>query len=132
MNTEQKQLQIVTGSMETGEQISFPFGRIQGSGPGPVLGIIAGIHGGEYCGIEAAIQLYCRFDPTLLRGEVRIVPVANVAGFLSKTMFISPQDGKKLSRAFPGNMNGTYTEKIEAACIANFEQLLPEKPPWKR
>jgi predicted deacylase len=114
MNTKNRQLQTITCSMGSGEQISFPLGRIQGSGSGPVLSVIAGIHGGEYCGIEAAIQLYNCFDPASLRGEVRIIPVANVAGLMSKTMFVSPQDGKKLSRAFPGNMNGSYTEKLAA------------------
>ena len=109
-----KEFQTVTCSMGTGEQIAFPLCRIAGSEPGPVLGIVAGIHGGEYCGIEAAIQLYSAFDSDTIKGTVLIVPVANVAGLMSQTMFVSPQDGKKLSRAFPGDMNGSYTEKLAA------------------
>jgi len=114
MNKKGKKFQMITQSTSTGEQISFPLGKILGGHSGPVLGIIAGIHGGEYCGMEAALRLYSMFEASKLNGEVRIVPVANVAGLMSRTMFVSPQDGKKLSRCFPGRMEGPYTEKLAA------------------
>ena len=104
----------VSGTAATGEQISFPLSVVTGSRPGPTLGIIAGIHGGEYCGVEAALQIITNIDPDELQGEIRVAPIANFGGFMSRIMFDVPQDGKKLSAVFPGAAAGSYTEKLAA------------------
>jgi len=112
MKSASKKTHKIIESLPNGEQISFPLAVVRGNRDGPTLGIIAGIHGGEFCGVEAALQIYSALDPKELQGEIRIVPVANLSGFMSCTMFCVPQDGKKLSTAFPGASTGSYTEKL--------------------
>ena len=107
-----KQVQNVVASMPSGEQISFPLAIVKGESPGPTLGIIAGADGGEYCGIEAALRIYSLLEPSKLKGEVRIVPVANIPGFMSRTMFVVPQDGKTIR--YPGKIDGSYSERLSA------------------
>ncbi len=114
MSTVNKQVQQCVASTSSGEQIIFSSVHIHGRQPGPSLAVIAGLHGGEYCGIEAAIQVASLLKPEDLVGEIRIVPVANLPGFMSRTMFTIPQDGKKLSSQFPGQMAGTYTQQLAA------------------
>ncbi len=107
-----KEIRTIVASTSSGEQISFPLAIIRGENRGPVVGIIAGLHGGEYCSIDAALRMYSLFNPPELNGEVRIVPVANVPGFMSRTMFVVPQDKKNLAHHFPGRPDGSYSEQL--------------------
>ena len=54
----------VTGFLEVpGTPIAMPVTVVRGAAPGPVLSVTAGVHGGEYPGIEAAIQTARALDP---------------------------------------------------------------------
>ena len=90
----------------------IPFGIICGSRPGPVLLLTAGIHNAEFVGIQAAIELSRELVPEDLSGTVIIVPLANRSGFEHRTMSLIHEDGKNLNRVFPGNLNGTESERI--------------------
>jgi predicted deacylase len=89
-----------------------PVTVFHGRRPGPVLGIIAGVHGYEYPPILAAQQLARELDPAELRGTVLLVHLANVPGFLGRRIQVNPQDGKNLNRVFPGRADGTITERL--------------------
>ncbi|SNR96415.1 M14 family metallopeptidase [Hymenobacter mucosus] len=89
-----------------------PVTVFHGRRPGPVLGIIAGVHGYEYPPILAAQQLAQELDPAQLRGTVILVHLANVSGFLGRRIQVNPQDEKNLNRVFPGKADGTITERL--------------------
>ena len=114
MSKGEKSIKNIISSTPAGEQISFPLAVVKGESPGPTLGIAAGIHGGEYCGIEAAIRIYSLLEPVKISGQICIIPVSNLPGFMSHRMFVVPQDEKKFSQSFPGNISGSYTEKLAA------------------
>ena len=101
-------LPVVVGT----DSAVLPITVVHGRRPGPVLGIIAGVHGYEYPPILAAQQLARTLDPERLSGTVLIVHVANVAGFLGRAIHLNPLDGKNLNRTFPGRANGTLTEQL--------------------
>jgi predicted deacylase len=90
----------------------IPVTVIHGKKAGPVLGLIAGIHGFEYPPIMAMQQLAKELDPDSLSGTIIIVHIANVRAFLGRTVYYNPVDGKNLNREFPGNKDGTLTECI--------------------
>src|SRR5215212_10430437 len=52
-----------------GTSIQLPLTLIHGARPGPTLLVTGGIHGGEYPGIEAAIQLARALDPAEMSGS---------------------------------------------------------------
>jgi hypothetical protein len=54
-------------------------------------------------------------DPEALSGTVVMVHLANVPAFLGRTVYYSPDDWKNLNRVFPGNPEGTVTERIAHA-----------------
>ena len=95
------------------EQETFiPITVFHGTTDGPVLGITAGVHGYEYAPILASQELIHRIDPTSLSGTVILVQIANLPSFLGRSPFTNPQDNKNLNRSFPGDPNGTMTERM--------------------
>ncbi len=84
---------------------------INGARPGPVLSILSGAHGTEYASIIALEKLIPLVDPAKLSGTVIIVPLINVPSFERKIAHVNPVDNKSMNRYYPGNMQGTQTER---------------------
>jgi hypothetical protein len=91
---------------------SIPFTIIRGASAGPVLALVAGVHGMEYVPIVALQRLRAGIHPATLRGTVLLVHVANMPSFLGRTIYYSPIDGKNLNRVFPGRPDGSISERI--------------------
>ncbi|MDN5210414.1 M14 family metallopeptidase [Fulvivirgaceae bacterium BMA12] len=112
-----------TINISDGQNQTFvPITVFHGKENGAVLGITAGVHGYEYAPILAGQELINKIDPLELTGTVILVQAANVGSFLGRSPYINPMDKKNLNRSFPGNPNGTITERI-----ANFisEKIIP-------
>jgi len=90
---------------------AIPFSVIEGARPGPCLLVTAGVHGAEYCSIEAALRLAKR-SPGALSGTLLVLPILNVAGFRSRSIYVMPEDGKNLNRVFPGRVDGSHSERL--------------------
>lgn len=90
----------------------IPVTIINGQGDGPTLLITAGIHGGEYPGIAAAIELARDLEPQNISGSLIIIHPVNTPSFWARSAFIVPEDGKNLNREFPGDAGGTLSQKI--------------------
>src|SRR5262249_48441443 len=78
----------------------------------PVLALIAGNHGYEYTPIIALQRLLHGLNPKQMSGTVIMVHVANMPSFLKRTIYYSPVDGKNLNRVYPGNQDGTISERV--------------------
>jgi predicted deacylase len=91
---------------------TIPYSVIRGVHDGPVLALVAGVHGSEYVPIVGLQRLLASLDPRTLTGTVILVHVANMPSFLGRTVYYSPVDGKNLNRVFPGRANGTLSERI--------------------
>lgn len=96
----------------SGPSSFVPFTVIHGAAPGPVLALVAGVHGMEYIPILALQRLREMIDPATLRGTIIMVHTANVPSFLGRTIYYSPVDGRNLNRVFPGDPAGTLSERI--------------------
>lgn len=99
------------GPLPDGSLLSLPLLIAQGTAPGPTLALLAGVHGDEYEGIRAIPELLRELNLDRLRGRVLAVPICNVPAYWSATR-CSPIDGHNLARVFPGNAEGTITERI--------------------
>ena len=94
-------------------KIILPFIEIIGkNGDGPTALITAGIHGCEYPGIAALMDLASQIDDNELRGRLQFVTIANLESFEQRTMFKCPVDNKNPNRVFPGNAEGTFTDRL--------------------
>ena len=94
------------------EGTRIPVTIIRGSQPGPALALVGGTHGSEVAPIVALQRLRSLVNPAELRGTLIIVHVANMPSFLGRTIYYSPVDRKNLNRMYPGNPNGTVSERI--------------------
>ena len=90
---------------------SIPVIVIRGAKPGPVLALVSGSHGTEYASIIALEKIIPLLDPAQISGTVIIVPLVNRASFDQKVPHVNPVDGKSMNRFYPGNANGTQTER---------------------
>lgn len=91
---------------------TLPIVLVKGTESGPTFTIIAGIHGYEYPPILAVQEFLTEIEPSCLKGNLIVIPMANVASFYARTPFINPIDGKNLNNVFPGRQDGSVTEQI--------------------
>jgi uncharacterized protein len=94
--------------------VSLPVVITNGSAPGPVLAITAGIHGGEYVPMVAVRQFVRDLDPSLMRGTIVVSLQSSPVAFRQRMAFVNPLDGKNLNRTFPGDPLGGPTERLAA------------------
>jgi len=87
-------------------QSFIPITVHHGANPGPVLSLIAGIHGSEYSPILAMQEFAKLIDPSQLNGTVIIVHIANIPAFAARTIYIGPNDLKNLNRSFLEKLTG--------------------------
>ena len=106
-------IQVAGHSEETTTRI--PVTVVNGAGDGPVLGVVAGIHGAEYAPIMASHRIVGQVDTAELNGALIMVHIANLPAFTYRTIYVGPHDLKNLNRSFPGNADGSTTERIAAA-----------------
>ncbi|MGN6487112.1 MAG: succinylglutamate desuccinylase/aspartoacylase family protein [Devosia sp.] len=102
---------VEQGHVQPLDGIDIPFTVIEGTRPGPVLLVTAGVHASEFCSIEAAIRLQ-QTKPEEIKGTLVILPILNMQGFRKRSIYIMPEDGKNLNRQFPGRPDGTLSEKL--------------------
>ena len=107
--------QTVTGFIEvpaaSDAGTNIPVAIIRGPKPGPTLALVAGAHGTEYASIIALEKLIQELNPAEISGTVIIVPLVNIASFEQKVPHVNPVDGKSMNRFYPGNADGTQTER---------------------
>lgn len=115
-NIEAKSGEKVSGSLivEKGidEGTIIPVTIINGAKSGPVLTLVAGIHGTEYVPIITLQQLLNEINPNELSGTVILVHIANIPSYNKRLAYYNPVDNKNLNRVFPGNEDGTISERI--------------------
>jgi len=81
------------------------------NGDGPTAVLTGANHGDEYEGPVALLDLARSLDPADVTGRVIIIPMMNYPAFRAAKR-TSPIDGGNLNRAFPGDPQGTITQKI--------------------
>ena len=91
---------------------SIPVTVFRGAKAGPVLALVSGAHGTEYASIVAVEKLIEMLDPEQLSGTVIVLPLVNLASFQQKVPHVNPVDGKSMNRFYPGNAEGSQTERV--------------------
>jgi uncharacterized protein len=92
--------------------LDVPVVEIAGTQDGPLLTVVAGVHGCEYVPMAAVRRWTRSLEHREISGRVRAVPVLNLPAFWARSPFVVPDDGKNLNRCFPGNPDGTLAERL--------------------
>lgn len=127
-----RELRVGTLRADAGRKISgvylventthrMPVTLINGERPGKTVLVTAGIHGCEYVGIQAAMELARELEPHELAGKAILVHPVNTSGFEALAPAVIPESGENLNRLFPGNPDGSYGERIAHALTVDFQ-----------
>ncbi|WP_417696975.1 succinylglutamate desuccinylase/aspartoacylase domain-containing protein [Psychromonas sp.] len=92
------------------QNIRIPIYCLNGK-PGPTTLVLGGVHGDEYEGPIAIENIITSIDLDKLNGRLILLPATNVTAVMSGTR-LTPEDGLNLNRVFPGNANGSLTQRI--------------------
>ncbi len=114
-------LDIEIAPLAMGDTLRVPLLVARGLQSGNTVVVLAGVHGDEYEGMWAARDVFKSLDPTTMRGTFVSVPVCNPPAFFARNRE-SPLDGQNLARIFPGNPQGTLSERTAAVLT---DQVLP-------
>lgn len=106
-------------TMATGQPLILATHVLRGARPGPIVGILSGLHGDEFSTAELVLSLIPLIDLQNLGGTLLLIPMANALGFESATRS-TPLDMANLNRVFPGNAKGTVTEMLARTITDEF------------
>lgn len=91
-------------------ELPSPITVVHGAKPGPVLCLIAGIHGDELNGIEVVRRIGEEVDATRLEGTLIAAPIVNVFGYTRNSRYLP--DRRDLNRFFPGSRSGSIASRM--------------------
>jgi len=110
---ERRRLFLQASESFAGDSVEIPVLAIRGERAGPVVCMIAGIHGDELNGIEVVRQIFEHVSPKQVSGMLLGVPVANLHGFRRGSRYLP--DRRDLNRYFPGHPAGSSASRIANA-----------------
>ena len=97
-------------TLASGFDLGLTIHVIQGSRPGPTVGVSAMIHGDELDGLLIARELVRTLDPSTLEGSVWVLGVANPLA-MEGVSRNTPIDMLDMNRLFPGVADGWLSEQ---------------------
>ncbi len=111
MPGESKIVDIPVGNLPSGTNININVNVHRSMFKGPVVLILAGVHGDEINGIEIVRRSIAEdFYNNLIKGTVIVIPLLNVFGFINFSRDVP--DGKDVNRSFPGTRSGSLASRV--------------------
>ena len=107
---ESKEIDIKIARLPSHTQIDTPIFVSRAQEDGPVLALMAGMHGDEINGIEIVRRILDTDLNKTKRGTVVCMPIVNVYGFINYSREVP--DGKDINRSFPGNKDGSLASRV--------------------
>lgn len=105
-----KEIKINIAKLPSQTLIDTPMYISRGMEDGPVLALMAGMHGDEINGLEIVRRILDGGLHQPKRGTLICMPIINVYGFLNFSRDVP--DGKDVNRSFPGNKNGSLASRV--------------------
>ncbi|MBX2962566.1 MAG: succinylglutamate desuccinylase/aspartoacylase family protein [Cyclobacteriaceae bacterium] len=105
-----KEIKINIAKLPSQTLIDTPLYVSRGIEDGPVLALMAGMHGDEINGLEIVRRILDGGLHQPKRGTLVCMPIINVYGFLNFSRDVP--DGKDVNRSFPGSKNGSLASRV--------------------
>lgn len=121
---QRQNVDLPIADLYTTTSLHMPLQVICGRQAGPTAFVSAAVHGDEINGVEIVRRLLQIKALKRLKGNLLLVPVVNVHGFLDRSRYLP--DRRDLNRSFPGSPKGSiaarlaYTFTEEVAFQADF------------
>ena len=104
------ELHLNVAQLHNQNQVQIPVLVNRGKKPGPVVLLMAGLHGDELNGVEIVRRVIRAGWHKPVSGTIICMPVFNVFGFLNRERAMP--DGRDLNRSFPGAKNGSLASQF--------------------
>jgi predicted deacylase len=111
---------LTVGETRDGTAIGLPVAVVNGADDGKTLYVQAASDGDELNGVGVVKRVVPQLDPAELAGEILVVGITNFHAF-QVAEHRNPVDDTKLNRAYPGNPNGSSSERIAHATFSAAE-----------
>jgi hypothetical protein len=115
-------LDLKVAKLHTRTTVNVPVIVERSKEPGPVLLLMAGIHGDEVNGVGIIREIIERKLNKPLKGTVICIPVFNIFGYLIQTREFP--DGRDLNRMFPGSETGSLASQFAFQFTKNIAPLV--------
>lgn len=90
--------------------MTMPVHVMHSKTPGPILCVLATVHGDEVNGIEVIRRLLKKSSIKKITGTLIAIPIVNIYGFLYQDRYL--MDRRDLNRSFPGSPNGSLAARL--------------------
>lgn len=117
---EQVLIRLSISRLPSGTVIDIPVHVFRAKQDGPVLLLMAGMHGDEVNGIEIVRRMLRRKMLRPEQGTIIAIPVLNIYGFLNFSREVP--DGKDVNRSFPGSERGSLASRVAHKFV---KEILP-------
>jgi len=104
------QLNLNVAKLHTHTPVQVPVIINRALKDGPVVLLMAGMHGDEINGVEVIRRIIRKGYHKPKAGTIICIPVFNIFGFLNLTRVLP--DGRDLNRSFPGAKNGSLASQF--------------------
>ncbi|MFC6874389.1 succinylglutamate desuccinylase/aspartoacylase family protein [Halobellus marinus] len=104
---------LAVGQTRDGTEIGLPCAVVNGASDGKTLYVQAASDGDELNGVGVLNRLVPQLDPGAISGTILLVGIVNFHAF-QVAEHRNPIDDTKMNRAYPGDENGTSSERIAA------------------
>lgn len=104
------QLNLSVAKLHTSTPIQVPVLVERAKVDGPVVVLLAGVHGDEINGVEIIRRIIRKKFHKPQKGTIICVPVFNIFGFLNYNRELP--DGRDLNRSFPGSATGSLASQF--------------------
>jgi uncharacterized protein len=101
---------LVISKLPSGTVIEIPVYVFRSVHDGPVVLLMAGMHGDEVNGVEIMRRMLSKKMLYPLKGTIIAVPILNIYGFLNFSREVP--DGKDVNRSFPGSRDGSLASRV--------------------
>ena len=103
-------LDLEVAKLHTRTTVKVPVIIERSKKPGPVVLLLAGIHGDETNGVGIIREIISQKINIPTTGTIICIPVFNIFGYLIQTREFP--DGRDLNRMFPGSANGSLASQF--------------------
>jgi predicted deacylase len=107
---ETKKLNLEIAKLTSGTKIDIPVVISRGKSTGPVLLLMAGLHGDEINSVDVVRSVLEQQINKVESGTVICIPILNIFGFINFSREVP--DGKDVNRSFPGYSKGSLASQI--------------------
>jgi uncharacterized protein len=109
---EDRDIRVPIARLPSGTEIDIPIMVSRAKEPGPVVLLMAGLHGDEINGVEILRRFVRSGYNKPFRGTTLTIPLVNIFGFINYNREAVP--GKDVNRSFPGSKTGSLGSRLAA------------------